>query len=450
MPTERVIRKALTRVRKKLARTSEDPLLQPDGLERASLQGLDELTRPSADLLREALDERFGDGSGRQPSDSWLTLLVLPPCDETGIVGDWARDAGHQLLASPQRHELIADRRAAAPDLDGAGLLVIPRLEQWFVRQRNGLQMLRSLLARLAVLERRCLIGCNSWAWRYLVKAVGADALLPRPLTLDACDALRLKAWFAEHAVDDAGRPLTFRLTNSGQDVLETDESGALQSGHLQQLAARSLGIPWAAAHLWRASLSVKTASDDLPERALRATADDFRTVWVADIDDGNLPPGHEDRSLLALQALLIHDALTEAELDSVLPATGEPDVMPALVAAGFVQREARLSPRLSHANFRASGLVAAKLAGQSASTSCPVKKRTRCFVSASRSASSAASTSSRALSRYACISEAYRALSRQWLPWKRRSPGSGAVTGSPAGLGQPMKARVHNACCCR
>ncbi len=343
MPTEHAVRKVLAKLKKKLSGDNEDSMLRQDGLERASLKGLDEVCSNPDGFLHDALNQELAPWLKAEAPDSWLKLLILPPCGPQGLAEDWAHAGGHQVLAPPQRHELMA-AEAVAPNLHGNGLLVIPRLEHWFIRQRHGLHMIRALLAQLANLERRCLICCNAWAWRFLVKSVGADLLLPRPQTLAPVDAASLQVWFSSTAVDDTGRPITFRLAKSGDDVLAVDDSGKLRHGHLQQLAARSGGIPWVAAHLWRASLNVRRSPDEeLSERARRATGDDKRTVWITDVEDGRLPPGHEDRSLLALQALLIHETLTAEELDAVLPATGEPDVMPALVAAGFVELEARL-----------------------------------------------------------------------------------------------------------
>ena len=80
-----------------------------------------------------------------------------------------------------------------------------------------------------------------------------------------------------------------------------------------------------------------------MSDRAAKATASDARTVWVVETDDAvdiKLPPSNEDRSLLVLQALLIHGALTTAEIDAVLPATGEPDMLAALLASGHLQRD--------------------------------------------------------------------------------------------------------------
>ncbi|MFY3386839.1 hypothetical protein [Paracidovorax sp. MALMAid1276] len=350
MPTEHTVRRAWKRVRRRLLGSGGAPVLQQEALERASLACMDALALPPAGLLHRAIDDELREWL-RQPSpDRWQRVLVMPPCDQPGVVEAWARAAGHTVLIppalragtpGPDVHTLNEAEDLAA--LDGSGLVVIPRLEHWFLRHRDGLHRVRRLLAQLAAQERRCLIACNSWAWRYLVKAVGADVLLPRPQTLAPFDAELLKDWFGQHTTDDDGQNVTFRLVSTGEDVLATDKRGALASSHLQQLAARSIGIPWVAGALWRASLRVRTASDGLPERALSATADDVRTVWVADVEDPRIPRHHEDQALLVLQALLLHEALSATDLASVLPANGEADVLPALLAAGFVAQDGQL-----------------------------------------------------------------------------------------------------------
>ena len=77
-----------------------------------------------------------------------------------------------------------------------------------------------------------------------------------------------------------------------------------------------------------------------MSDRAAKAIAGDARTIWVVDVDDVEVPSSNEDRSLLVLQALLIHGALTPAEVDAVLPTTGEPDMLAALVSSGHLLRE--------------------------------------------------------------------------------------------------------------
>lgn len=341
MPTDRVLRSAWTRLKQRFS-GDDDPLLPPTGLEGATLALIDELgKRPDCDPMLQALDKEFGAWSLETGALPRLRTLVMPPCDDAGTLEVWARMHGHAVLREPERITLIGPAVASTrPDLDGEGLLVIPRLEHWFLRERKGLHAVRSLLARLARTGRRCLVGCDSWAWRYLVKSAGADLALPRPQCFEPFDARRLLDWFTALACDGGGVTATYRLTRNGDDVLAVDDDGQPRHAQLRHIAARSAGIPWVALHLWQAGLKVSAGEEPLTERAARATAGDARTVWVVDIDDARLPPSHEDRVLLVLQALLIHGALTPAELDAVLPTTGEPEVLAALVATGHLRRD--------------------------------------------------------------------------------------------------------------
>jgi hypothetical protein len=341
MPTDHVLRAAWTRLKQRFL-PGDDPLLPPTGLEGATLALIDDLANPpDCGPMLQALEKEFGAWSRRTDATPRLRALVMPPCDDTSTLEAWARRHGHELLGEPERIKLIGPAAASTrPDLDGDGLLVIPRLEHWFLRQRNGLHAVRSLLARLARTERRCLVGCDSWAWRYLVKCAGADLALPRPQCFEPFDARRLRDWFAALACDSGGLTATFRLAGNGDDVLAVDDDGQPRHAHLRQIAARSAGIPWVALHLWQAGLKVSAGEVPLTERAAHATAGDARTVWVVDVDDTRLPPSHEDRVLLVLQALLIHGALTPAEIDAVLPTTGEPEVLAALVATGQLRRD--------------------------------------------------------------------------------------------------------------
>ena len=341
MPTEHAFRGAWNRLKQRVS-GPEEPVLHHAGLDRASLALIDDVADPpDCGPLLQAFDEQFGAWSRDAGAQDRLRTLVVPPCDGSGTLAIWAQTRGHTLLPEPARFDLIGAATASCrPQLTGDGLLVIPRLERWFLRERGGLHALRSLLSQLAGAERRCLVACDSWAWRFIVKSAGANLALPGAQTFEAFDARRLRDWFATLAPNSDGVTATFRLARNGDDVLACNDDGEPRNAYLRQLAARSGGIPWVAWHLWRASLKVSAGEDPLSDRALGATADDARTVWVIDIDDVTLPPSNEDRSLLVLQALLIHGALTSAEIDAVLPTTGEPDMLPALLNSGHLQRE--------------------------------------------------------------------------------------------------------------
>jgi hypothetical protein len=340
MPTEHAFRTAWQRLRHRVAGDGDDgPLLPSARLARSSMQLLDDLTElPACAPLLRALEEQLGGWARSRDASPRVQLIVLPPCDQTGTLDAWARAAGHAVLDAPTRQALLGpDAHELAGELAGDGLLVIPRLEQWFVRQHRGLRAVRGLLAGLAASPRRCLVGCNSWAWRYLVKAVDADLMLPRPSAFEAFDAARLRQWFADPTTVGADGA-TFRLAHSGADVLACNEGGEPHSTWLRLLAARSGGIPWVAWHLWRASLQLRAEDTTLSQRAAQAVANDQRTIWVVEHADPPLPSAHEDRALLALQALLLHGGLTARELNDVLPSTGETDLLPALMASGHLR----------------------------------------------------------------------------------------------------------------
>lgn len=338
MPTEQAFRAIWARLKRRLS-APEDPLLQHSGLDRASLDVINDLAEPpSFGPLLQALDEQLGDWARSPDAHPKLRTIIIPPCDNAGTLATWAQTRGHTLLSEPHRIDLgTLVAKAKLPDLKGDGLLVIPRLEHWFLRERNGLHAMRMLLSQLAGTERRCLIGCDSWAWRFVVKAANADLVLQNPQTFEPFDARRLREWFAALALDSQGITATFRLAGSGEDVLAGDDDGEPINAHLRQLAARSGGIPWVAWHLWRASLKVSVGEEPLSDRATRATAGDVRTVWVVGVDDLVLPVSNQDRSLLALQALLIHGGLTPDQMDAVLPTTGEPNMLAALVTSGHL-----------------------------------------------------------------------------------------------------------------
>ena len=341
MPTEHIFRATWARLKRRMA-GHEAPLLQHSGLDSAHsalLTSPDDA--PDWSPLLQAFDEQYSAWAQDAGAEPRLRALVTPPCDTAGLLAVWAQTRGHALLREPNRIDLASlASNGTTLDLTGDGLLVIPRLENWFLRERNGLHAVRSLLSQLANADRRCLVGCDSWAWRFLAKAAGADLALPRPQTFEPFNARQLRDWFTEMARDSDGVTTTFRLAGNGYDVLACDNDGEPHNAHLRQLAASSGGIPWVAWHLWRESQRVTAGEKPLTDRAAEATAGDARTVWIVDVDDIELQHANEDRSLLVLQALLIHGGLLPAEVDAVLPTTGEPDLLTALVNSGHLQHE--------------------------------------------------------------------------------------------------------------
>ncbi len=383
MPAEHVMRAVWRRIQQRFRSADSDPVRSDSRLQATTLEVLDEVVGPPAcGPLLDDLDAAVRAWL-EEPGGTFHCVVVLPPCDSTDLISSWAQSRGYAVLCPPARDQgqalsVIAPAGAdpaaagngegdAEPPQAGTSLLVIPRLESWFLRQRNGLTAVRALLAELQQSERRCLIGCNSWAWAFLVRAAGAALVLPSPRTFVAFDAKRLQAWFSELARQTGSGRVAFRLAHSGAEVLEIKDDGTLASNYLEELAARSHGIPWVAWHLWRNALRTGIDADEAQKAkghagARGSNADGHkaaqtgaraeagkapknevpaneRTFWITGVPDPHVPHQQDDNVLLVLHALLIHGALDTAELLSVLPDATAGEVLPALLRNGFIDR---------------------------------------------------------------------------------------------------------------
>ena len=354
LPTERRLERFRKLVVARFRRDETKPYVPADQLERATIEALDDVAAPPAcePLKRElsrTLDGWIADATTTQRTK----LIVLPPCDATDLLESWACQEELEIVPPPLRRSLIDGTETALPEAltrrggENRNLppLVVPRLEKWFLRHAGGLETIRRLLAAIDGSERRMIVGCNSWAWAYLSKAVNADMVLPEPLTFHAFDADRLHDWLLELSLD--GEPYTFRAAATGADVFERakpDEDGgrgAIVDDTMRTLAAASLGIPWVAWNMWRRSLRAVPADDEETSDDLEAlTAEDRRTLFVSEIKDVVLPERHERTALLMLQALLVHGRLTREELMLVLPESGAANMVAALLHCGVLAFE--------------------------------------------------------------------------------------------------------------
>ena len=359
-PAAHVAQRLLRRARRILGRDA-GRVVEDDRLRQASRATIDDHTAsPDCSLLARELDATLGDwadASGDVSPGDRLRLVVIPPGDVDALLETWASRHGHAVLDAPDTGALVVAATAreeigtrvavGLPDLDGTGVLVVPRLERWFLRHRHGLGLVRALLAELATARRRCVVGCNSWAWAYLGRAVEADLFLPEPLTFAPFDAGRLRLWFKELAEHESTRNVVFRESASGKDVLARGDDGELESDFLPSLAAESRGIPWVAWQLWQRSLRTRRVDKDedggrespAGERSGADRTEDENTLWVVHADGFVLPGGHERTAFLVLHALLLHGRLRVDELALVLPLVGESGIVSALLRAGFVER---------------------------------------------------------------------------------------------------------------
>ena len=194
-------------------------------------------------------------------------IFVGPPYHGTGkILTAWAQARGWRLVAAPSPEMILTGGQEWLTQFEEDNEpLVLPHLEHCYLRHYNGLTLLRRLLDHIISQSRRWLVGCDSWAWAYLSKALKVDTVFPMPFILEAFDQDRLKIWFQQLASASAEDNFVFRQLDSGKYVLPPatgDEgSGDGSQGNvaedaifLKNVAAYSRGIPGVAWAVWRHS----------------------------------------------------------------------------------------------------------------------------------------------------------------------------------------------------
>jgi hypothetical protein len=354
MPTQRAFElffsKALQLFKKD--KDEDEDAISSDRLHKTPDADLDILVPPPAfgPLLR-VLDENLSDWLQNTAANNTIKLIVLPPCEENGIIQSWAESNGLTCLQPPTPQAILSGT-ATLPDLRGDSPLIIPRLEAWMMRTYYGLNVIRELLAVLAESERKIVIGCNIYAWEFLKTAVSAASFLPEPMTFDALSSDQLHDWFQALHSASAMQHIKLRHQHSANDVFSDDSEGR-DNNYFKILAATSSGIPWVAWHLWRNNLLTQnddskvgetddTGPAERTEDDTSATAnnDDRQTLWVAELQAYALPGSEKKLALLVLQAILIHNEITTEHLVKVLPDIRPLTVVPLLKRAGIITHQ--------------------------------------------------------------------------------------------------------------
>ena len=213
-------------------------------------------------------------------------IFVGPPYHGTAeILTAWAQARGWRLVAAPSPEMILTGGQEWLTQFEEDNEpLVLPHLEHCYLRHYNGLTLLRRLLDHIISQSRRWLVGCDSWAWAYLSKALKVDTVFPMPFILEAFDEESLKIWFQRLAAA-SGEDFVFRQLDSGKYVLPPAAgdkvSGDLSQGNfaedgsfLKHVAAFSRGIPGVAWAVWRHSFGfISTTEKDGEESQQEAPA---------------------------------------------------------------------------------------------------------------------------------------------------------------------------------
>jgi hypothetical protein len=227
-------------------------------------------------------------------------------------------------------------------------LWVIPHLERFYLRHRQGFTMLRVLLDKITNFSTRFLVSCDSWAWAYLRKALHIDTLFPEPIFLEAFNREKLERWFSGMATKTGEQNFIFRQADNGHYIMPPvgrakvkNEEQFEFSDFLERLAAYSRGIPGVAHLIWRYGLRLGENNKDHLENL---EEDGFqRTIWVEPWPRLNLPdlPSLDRREgdLFVLHSLLLHNGLSTELLAQILPFS-KPQIkgiLQVLLVAGIV-----------------------------------------------------------------------------------------------------------------
>lgn len=305
-------------LRKRLGLGADATVAAFDDLERLSADTVRALTpEPSYGTFKSDLDTHVSDWLGDADAPS-VMLIVYPPASRERFLSEWGESRGlavrscRDALAEP---DWIDGTRAI---IQAEGAVVVPDIHNAFLRRFGGLDLIAHLLAAISGSPHKVVVGCNSWAWTFLEKAVDADHFLPAPIAPQAVDAAHLRDWFRE-ATRDCG--FVFHSLATGGDVFADADP------FFDDLAISSLGTPWSAWSLWRESL-------------YHRQSDNSQAIWVRLPDKVAIPSSERRRALFILHALLIHGGLAPDALSEVLPSNVPQSLVALLTRTGIVSLE--------------------------------------------------------------------------------------------------------------
>ncbi len=259
--------------------------------------------------------------------------FVAPPgCSFDQWVPWLASERQVRMLRAPSPDEVLQASRSAAPELPGleasaSDVLVIPKLEQWYLRHEDGLALVRTLLDRLTHTKQRVIVGCDSWAWAFLQGAIGVEDILGEAKTLAPFDANRMDTLL--RTMLDFDR-FDFRQSAKMEPVfppaaaVDPEAAGRAEvpvADVIRNLAANARGNPAVALAIWRALL--RTHPADAKGAAASTSSPSRSILWVDPPSEWTLPRLPQDMDRIdryLIHALLLHGGLARPILPMLLP----------------------------------------------------------------------------------------------------------------------------------
>ena len=219
-------------------------------------------------------------------NDSPVVWNPLLPCHH--------RPADPAAMAPLLSAVLEAPLPPAGPNAQTVALS-LANLDQCFLRCIDGWSGIEHLCQ--VVQERRehfWLIGCSSWAWKFLDYVSQISSYFPEARMLPALDGAELGDWLAPVAADLRLQPPSDSAA-SAQSSSDPDAS-EVEADHWSRLAELSSGCSRIAAELWVEGLRMVPDCAEVELREIRPCLPDL--------------PNLKDRHRYILHSLLIHGTL--------------------------------------------------------------------------------------------------------------------------------------------
>ena len=347
-PTREAVRRGISGLWTRLrgSRPLNKSAIEEKDLHRVPQSLLDQaVARPEWHVFAPGVSEALKDWLAADQPDYWVQVVVGAPY--SGVqeaLTHWGSSKQWQVIEGPRPEQILqgGEDWLASLSENKDTPLVISRLERCYLRHYDGLSLVNRVLDLLTAIRRRCVIGCDSWAWAFLCQALQVDHALPPPFTLEPFDHNHLERWFSRLA--GSGKAgFAFRQADNGKPVLppipsHEDNTGEHESERgqsntesefdqasdfLKHLAAHSLGIPGVAWSIWRHSLR-SSPVEEMDDKSQEEVAfDQGPTIWVkpwTQIDLPSLPSASDHCHLFILHSLLLHSGLPTDILVRLLP----------------------------------------------------------------------------------------------------------------------------------
>ncbi|NDY70687.1 hypothetical protein DO021_03350 [Desulfobacter hydrogenophilus] len=279
--------------------------------------------------------------TGSAEAPSVMMVVGLPGSGTTQILSRLAKSLGWRLIPAPDPRQILTQDLAWLDWTKSANIpWVLPDLGKTYLRHVRGLTLVRKLLDRInSKAAGLGVVGCDSWALSYLRRVLPVS--FPEAVVAQAFDDHALGRWLGQRADKGCGQQIRFRQADNGKIVLPADDD-AKASAFINQLAARSFGIPGIALEIWRRALK-REPDQTAGDQASETEPDDGITIWVEPWEKMPslvVPSDLGPAAPLLMHSLLLHNGLPRDLAADLLPfsATQTGRTLLALTDAGIVQ----------------------------------------------------------------------------------------------------------------